>query len=424
MAFLSGFKLLLSTPQGEVTPFQSALPADNQFQTIGGIRSTNFNISANSIDVTNKSSGEWRELLENRGVVTLSLSGDGIMDASNLQKELELNTQTQKLRWFRISREDGRSFLVKCKITSFEFSGDYDQAMTFSISLESSGGMTIKDTGGFVYNGEMRKITSFSNLLANFDYVNSNKYASPSFAKSNIPDAPNRVNRMRDFLNLSHGLPATLTYDNNIFDDTVVAIGDQNILLEYVRLTGTTPQTEPDRGRWRVTFAQGVANPFPKNIKSLRIAIGSANPVTIPLTVDNSVQNTLAFKSTAALARDPFANTNDQSIQYNFLFTDDTSSYQEINLLNADKARGGSAALDIRGRAVANRFSFPFVFLRKDQVQNKNVQFLDSLDSVITDQFVFLGEKQDNTNVVWYAYFLNVPLGSAETLSVKIQIGD
>ena len=421
---LSGFKFLLSTPTGNNTPFQDAVPANNEFTVIGGLQSNSFNFTSNGVDITNKSSSEWRELLNNRGTSQLSLSGNGIQDSSNLKKSLEQTMLNQSLRWFKIEREDGRTYVCKAKITTYSNTGPHDGPLQISIGLESAGGLIIRDAGGYEYNGITRLVTSFTNRLAQFNYILNRKYASPSYEVDDIPEPADRTERMRQFINLAHGLPATMTYDNNIFSATVPAIGDQDILLEYVRLTGTTPQNEPDRGRWRITFHGGQTdNPFPKGIKSLRVAIGSANPVTIPLTVDSSVTNALAYKSTNALGADPVANTNDFSLQYNFVFTDDTSAYEEVNLLNDDKAVGGVASLAIQGRNVANRFSIPFLFLLESEVNNKVVQFLDSLDNSANEQFIYVGTKADDTGVVWRVYYLNMALGPAESYDFKVQIG-
>ena len=431
MAILSGFKFLLSTPTGADVPFQSARPAENLFTTIGGFQSNGLNISAEGIDITNKSSGEWRELLKNRGKVSLDISGAGIMDDTDLKKELELNVINEKLRWFKLTREDNRSFYALCKIVSLNFQGQHDQAMTFDFALQSSGGVIIQDAGGFTYDGGQRRITAFSNRLPAFDYINDAKYASPAYALANLPDTPARTRLFQRFLELEHGLPATLVYElsDKTWSANVHAIGDKEFQLEYVRLTGTSarssdPNYEPDRGKYRVTFGAGDGNPFPKNIKALRVAVGDGNPVNIPLTPDGAIQNATAFLSTNALAADPIANTDDLNIQYNFVYTDDTFSYTEVDILNADKSAGGAATIDIEGRAVANMYSFPFLFLRKDQVENKSVQFIDSLDQVVNSQFIFLAEKTDDTGVVWYAYYLNMALGSAEDFEVKIQIGD
>ena len=254
--------------------------------------------------------GELYSIIEAQA--SLAFPGNGIMQDSVIHKKLEVTKVNQSLRWFKIEREDGRSYLCRCKIVNYNQTGSHNDALLFTISMESSGGLIIRDAGGYEYNGIRRLVTSFANKLAQFDYIIGRKYSSPSYELDDIPDSDVRTQRMTHFMNLEHGLPATLTYDNNIFSATVPAIGEQRILLEYVRLTGTTPQTEPDRGRWRVTFSGGqTQNPFPKDIKAIQIAIGSANPVNIPLTVDPSIQNALAFKSTNALAADPFANTDD-----------------------------------------------------------------------------------------------------------------
>ena len=74
----------------------------------------NFSGTADGIEITNKSSGENRELLNGRGVIGLEVTGEGIAQNSVIHKDLQQTFLRQKLRWFSVEREDGRK--VYCTI--------------------------------------------------------------------------------------------------------------------------------------------------------------------------------------------------------------------------------------------------------------------------------------------------------------------
>ena len=51
------------------------------FTTVGGLRTTSFNINNGTVDVTNKDSSGMRELLAGGGIQTMSLSGEQLAQA-------------------------------------------------------------------------------------------------------------------------------------------------------------------------------------------------------------------------------------------------------------------------------------------------------------------------------------------------------
>ena len=117
MASLSGFKFLLKTPTNEVVAKQNNIPNLNTFSTIGGFQSNALDFSATEIDVTNKSSGENRELLNRQGILSISASGSGILQDEAIAKAIEVNVEEQDLRWFALEREDGRTFIARFKLS-------------------------------------------------------------------------------------------------------------------------------------------------------------------------------------------------------------------------------------------------------------------------------------------------------------------
>lgn len=184
MAALSGFKYLLQTPLSNTVAKQTAVPADSDFSDIGGFQSNDFEGAATAIDITNKSSGEYRQLLDKRGITTLNFTGQGILLNEQIHKDLEVNLFSQELRWFRVIREDGRKFVAKCKISNWNTASTHDGAVSFSGTFMSAGAIYIRGPGSFAYDTSSDRITAFSNLLTIFNYI---PHKSADYAFASIP---------------------------------------------------------------------------------------------------------------------------------------------------------------------------------------------------------------------------------------------
>lgn len=116
------------------------------YTTLGGLRSKSFSLSADGIDVTNHDSNQLRELLDECGTFSMSLSGSGIHNGDGTTLNyVEDQCIAQTLTRFQIidSAASGRTYTVLCKVTSWERTGEYNGEQTYSVSLESSGGLTI-----------------------------------------------------------------------------------------------------------------------------------------------------------------------------------------------------------------------------------------------------------------------------------------
>ena len=183
MAGLSGFLLKLKTPLVQSTAEQAALPDIADFKDIGGFRSNTFTINTEAIDITNKSSGENRLILQGRGPLMIDMNGEGIVENSVIQKSIEQSSISQKLRWFLLQREDGRMFIARFKITTFNQTGGHNTPITFTINLLSSGTIYIRD-GMFAYDTGVDRITAFAGLINPFNYY---LYASPEYYPSQLP---------------------------------------------------------------------------------------------------------------------------------------------------------------------------------------------------------------------------------------------
>ena len=82
MAVEKGSAFLLKIGNGAATPVYS---------TIAGLRTTQLSINGDAVNVTNKDSGGWRELLNGAGVRSISVAAAGIFTGSAAETRAQSN---------------------------------------------------------------------------------------------------------------------------------------------------------------------------------------------------------------------------------------------------------------------------------------------------------------------------------------------
>jgi len=109
------------------------------FTVIAGMRATQLVCNNEVVDITNKQSSGWRELLANAGVRTVSLSGSGIFTNSATELSLQASALAGSIANYEITFESGDKFSGAFLITSLGYAGDYAGERTYTLALESSG---------------------------------------------------------------------------------------------------------------------------------------------------------------------------------------------------------------------------------------------------------------------------------------------
>ena len=143
MGGLAGYNYRLQTPTDASISNQDGKPQVSDYEDLGNVTSNSIELTATEIDITSQSSNQNKELLDGFGIKSASISSSGLKSDQQLHNDLEENFGTQRLRWFRlIQRDSGRVYEGKFKITSLQVEGANDQAVTFSLSLMSSGEVT------------------------------------------------------------------------------------------------------------------------------------------------------------------------------------------------------------------------------------------------------------------------------------------
>jgi TP901-1 family phage major tail protein len=113
------------------------------FVVIGGLRTKQLAFNASLIDITNSDSvGLWREILAGVGVASASFKGDGIGSDKAGMTVLQSALFDKSLRDTRITVPGLGVFTGAFRVSAFETTGSYDDAVKFSASFESSGAVT------------------------------------------------------------------------------------------------------------------------------------------------------------------------------------------------------------------------------------------------------------------------------------------
>lgn len=112
------------------------------YTAVAGLRLTDVTINGGPVDITNKGSGGWQEMLPGAGVRSANLSGSGIMDTNTLapmQKLMQSALQGGTFVDACIVSGAGDKLFGTWAVDTFKRSGNYNDAETFEITLKSHG---------------------------------------------------------------------------------------------------------------------------------------------------------------------------------------------------------------------------------------------------------------------------------------------
>ena len=109
------------------------------YATVAGLRTTQLSINGESVVITNKGSGGWRELLSGAGVRSVSVSGAGVFTGSAAETRLKGKALSGDLDDFEMSFESGERLQGKFLISRLDYSGDSNGERSYALTLESSG---------------------------------------------------------------------------------------------------------------------------------------------------------------------------------------------------------------------------------------------------------------------------------------------
>lgn len=130
MTAQKGSAFLLKISDGETPP---------AYQTVAGLRTTQMTVSGDTVVVTHKQSGGWRELLSGAGIRSVSVTAAGIFLGSEAEAQVRANALAGTLDDYELSFEDGEKLRGRFLIQRLDYAGDFNGERTYSLQLESSG---------------------------------------------------------------------------------------------------------------------------------------------------------------------------------------------------------------------------------------------------------------------------------------------
>lgn len=112
------------------------------FSSIGGARSDSFTLNNGKIDITNKDSNDWQQMLTNAGTRQASISISGIFLDSASERSLRTAAINRTIKNFKLLEPNGATWVGPFYVSSIQLTGTHNDAVSYSATLESAGVIT------------------------------------------------------------------------------------------------------------------------------------------------------------------------------------------------------------------------------------------------------------------------------------------
>ncbi|MCX7863496.1 MAG: phage major tail protein, TP901-1 family [Novosphingobium sp.] len=109
------------------------------YETVAGLRTTQMSVTSDTVVITSKDSGGWRELLSGAGVRSVSVTASGIFLGSTAEARIRANAMAGTLDDYELSFEDGERLQGRFLIQRLDYAGNFNGERNYSLQLESSG---------------------------------------------------------------------------------------------------------------------------------------------------------------------------------------------------------------------------------------------------------------------------------------------
>nr|WP_298924922.1 phage major tail protein, TP901-1 family [uncultured Erythrobacter sp.] len=109
------------------------------YETVAGLRTTQLSINGDSVVITSKQSGGWRDLLSGAGTRSVSVSAAGIFLGSGAENAIRTHALAGTLDDYELSFEDGEKLQGRFLVQRLDYSGDFNGERNYTLQLESSG---------------------------------------------------------------------------------------------------------------------------------------------------------------------------------------------------------------------------------------------------------------------------------------------
>ncbi|WP_120716684.1 phage major tail protein, TP901-1 family [Tsuneonella amylolytica] len=109
------------------------------YATVAGLRTTQMSINGDTVVITHKDSGGWRELLSGAGTRSVSVSASGIFLGSEAEAAVRGHALGGTIADYELSFEDGERMRGRFLVQRLDYAGDFNGERTYTLQLESSG---------------------------------------------------------------------------------------------------------------------------------------------------------------------------------------------------------------------------------------------------------------------------------------------
>ncbi len=109
------------------------------YRTVAGLRTTQMSINGDTVVVTHKDSGGWRELLSGAGTRSVSVSAAGIFLGSAAEGDVRGHALAGTIANYELSFEDGAKLRGRFLVQRLDYAGDFNGERNYTLQLESSG---------------------------------------------------------------------------------------------------------------------------------------------------------------------------------------------------------------------------------------------------------------------------------------------
>lgn len=109
------------------------------YQTVAGLRTTQMSVNGDTVVVTHKESGGWRELLSGAGTRSVSVSASGIFLGSDAEARVRGHALAGTIDDYELSFEDGEKLRGRFLVQRLDYAGDFGGERNYTLQLESSG---------------------------------------------------------------------------------------------------------------------------------------------------------------------------------------------------------------------------------------------------------------------------------------------
>lgn len=109
------------------------------YETVAGLRTTQLSVNGDTVVVTHKESGGWRELLSGAGTRSVSVSAAGIFLGSDAENSVRNHALAGTIEDYELSFEDGARLRGRFLVQRLDYAGDFNGERNYTVQLESSG---------------------------------------------------------------------------------------------------------------------------------------------------------------------------------------------------------------------------------------------------------------------------------------------